>query len=755
MADVTVAVVDNQVVVQPFGADALVPIVALAAGYAEAAEGSATTAGEILTDVTEAGTDALTAIGTAQTTAVGAVTTAQGTAVTAVQTEGLIQTGNATAAASLALGYAGTAASYGAVPLELSNYLLARVEQVGINRPALVTTEVFEAWGDSTVGGVGTTTSPANYSWPAQLSAMITGGGSAVNNGVGGSTSAQTVTTVTAASGTVKGHHFIVSTGLNDLDTLVGNRRDWSSAGYTKGNYASIKALQTGGKQMGIVLSLRPDYSAPGQKGAADITHHYRDMIATYGGDAINATRYMQYVTDRVGPDYWNVRVRRGTPLSKQGQATNLIGVNNAPYLTNAGAFTDLANDDGQIGWNSSNLRWERKIGATGAGSWGITDRKHYSRWGYADVAAITRDWALAVTGVGAPFAPPQQFRCAFDIAARALVGTVAIRTSSSAFGSATKLEIVAGNDDFVFDIDPFGRIRRSLRGTLARKVYTLTIKLTGATGATSLGIVDIFVGRASTQTLPQKLLIPSPVSLYGMEGHTLSSAGKVISGAAWINVSNGSTAPYLLSFGVGAPGTLSKVFLRLTWDSSTSTNRVSLSIANAANANILTATSRAQQFGGVGIPQNTWGWLTWAADLATGTVVAYWNDSALSFTGTGAALTYTNETIPLADMSPGPFLNSRALDGADQTGSGPLLGGCGYLAIWDQYIDWSNSTIRRELFTDANTPFITNSTGTINGVASKMIAVQGEPIDMAWGGFNANQLVQINWDALTTMTSV
>jgi len=692
-------------------------------------------------DAAAAATDAVAAAGAAQ---VGLVNAA-----------GAIQTGLAAAEATRSETAAAQSIASTIIPLELSNHLLAQVAQVAITRPNLVTAETIEFWGDSTGQGVGTSTSPTNYSFPSQLGATITGGGGINNNSAGGTTSTQTLASATAASATVKGRHFVISTGLNDLDTLVGNRRDWSFSGFTKGNIAAIKALQTGGKQMAMILCLRPNYSLPGMKGGADNTHHNRDMIATYGADAINAARYMRFVSDRVGPDYWNVRTANGTPLSKQGQSTNLIGINNAPFLTNAGAFADLSADDGQIGWNSTSLRWERKIGASGAGSWAAVDGKHYSRWGYADIAQITGDWLRAVLGIGAPFAPPQEFRCAFDIAAGALVGQVAIRTAASAFGSAAKAEIVAGNDDFVFDIDPFGRIRRSRRGTLKRQIYTLVIRLTGSNGFASLGIVDIFVGRASTQLLPQKLLIPSPVSLCGMEGNALSNAGKVFSGAAWINVSNGSTTPFIYSWPKGAAGSNAIMHARLTWDSATLTNRLQLSAANDAGTNILLATSRSQNQGGQGIPQNTWGWLTWAANLATGTVIANWNDNPLSFTGTGATLTYTDTAIPLGNMSPGAFLNGRTLDGFDRTGSTPLIGGCGYGAIWDEFIDWSSAPIRRQLFNADGTPAITNTTGTIDGKASKMVWLQGEPVDLAWGGFNPNQLVQINRDALSTMSIV
>lgn len=742
----------------PLGAFLDDTVAAATADAVAARDAAVAAAGEVADKVTEveaAGDAAIAAVGVAGADRIGEVNAAGAVQVDAVNTAGAIQTGLAAAEATRSETAAAQSIASTIIPLELSNHLLAQVAQVAIVRANLATAEKFQIWADSTGAGVGTTTTPTNYSWPSQLGATITGGGSVVNNSVGGTTSMQGFASATAASAGVKANHFMVSFGLNDLDTLIGNRRDWSFSGFTKGNLAAIKALQTGGKQCAFLLALRPDYSTPGQKSAADITHHNRDMIATYGADAINASRFMRFKADRIGPDYWNARVRNGTPLSKQGQGTSLIGINNAPFLTNAGAFADLAADDGQIGWNSTNLRWERKIGASGAGSWGTVDNKHCSRWGYGDCGEIMGDWARAMLGIGAPFAPPQEFRCAFDIAAGALVGQVAIRTAASAFGSAAKAEIVAGNDDFVFDIDPFGRIRRSRRGTLKRQIYTLLIRLTGSNGFASLGIVDIFVGRASTQLLPQKLLIPSPVSLYGMEGNALSNAGKAFSGAAWINVSNGSTAPFIYSWQRGANGSSAVMHARLTWDSASGTNRLQLSAANDAGTNILLATSRSQNGGGQGIPQNTWGWLTWAASLATGTVIANWNDNPLSFTGTGAQLTYTDTPIPLGNMSPGPFLNARSLNGADSTGLTPLLGGCGYGAVWDELIDWSSAPIRRQLFNADGTPAITNTTGTIDGKASKMVWLQGEPVDLAWGGFNPNQLVQINRDALWTMSIV
>jgi len=709
-------------------------------------------------------TDAVNAAGATQTgnvnaagaTQTGNVNTAGATQLDAVNLAATTALATIIAQVALAVAASGSAVASTLVPLEEANYLLAKTEQNTINTtlPTWVQTENSNFWGDSTGGGVGTLTFPVNYSMAGQLAAIMGGGFTVVNNSVGGTTSAQMLASFTAASSTVKGQHQFVTTGLNDLDTAVGNRRDWASAGYTKGNITSFKALITGGKQLCIVLAMRPDYSAPGQKGGADFTYHYRDMIATFGADAINISRHSRFWVDRNGPDLWHARRYHGIGFSKQGQST-LVGVNNAPYLTNAGAFADASQPIDRIGWNSTNLVWQRKTAAAGVAGWNNIDTKHRSRWGYQDGRDCIRSWGLAMTGQGAPYAPPQQLRCAFDVAAGTLIGTIAIRTSASAFGAADRAEIVAGNDDFVFTATPQGGVYRSTMGAMKRQIYTLVIKYTGANGYSSLAIVDVYVGRASTQTLPQKLLIPSPVSLYGMEGHGASNAGKTFSFAMWLNCSNLASGPYVCSFGSGAAGSSAKLIVRFVWNAASSTGTLEVLIYDDGNTMIGRFASKTAQFGGQGIPQNTWGWLTFSVDLAAATVIGYWNDTALTYTGTTSIATFVNAAIPFGNMSPGPFLCSRAPYGGDLSGLGGFLGGCGYLAMWTDYIDWSNAATRHQLFNADGTAAITNTTGTIDAHPAWLVAVQGEPIDMLWGGFNAAQLVQLNPAALETMTIV
>lgn len=669
-------------------------------------------------------------------------------AATQAQTDGATQVALAKAAAIQSNNSALATAAYGAIPLEQSNYTMRLLAENMITRPAVVLSENGEAWGDSqnVVG------SPTGTSITAQFNAMATGGFAITDNSVGGTTSTQALAAFTAASATVKGHHQMLLTGTNDMDTLVGNRRDWAKSGFTKANVAAFKSLITGGKQLCIILPLRKDSALPGQQQGADYTYYARDMIATYGADAVDSSRTLRTKGETSGPDYYNVKTNDGAPLSFLGSSANVgFGINSAPFFIVAGAPADIAYDDGQYAWDSTNLRWYRKQGATGTGSWVIADVKHFSAYAKAVAASDLRDWWLAMTGQGAPFAPPQSFRCAFDLAAGGLVGTVAIRTATSAFGSVAKAEIIAGNEGGVFSVDPFGRVRRSNSGVMQRKVYLLFVRLTGSNGYKSLGIVEIFVGRASTQTLPQKILIPSPVSLYGMEGHGLSSAGKVISGAVWMNCSNLSTSPYLINWVVGANGSQAKMFLQLAVDANSGTGKFRYLLYSAANTVIANINSRSQFNGGVGIPGNTWGWLTWSIDLAAGTVIAYWNDTALSFTSPGVA-TFVNETIPLADMSP-LFLGARSIRGVDPTGAFSFKGGVGYGALWTSAIDWTDSARRRELFNVDGTAAITNSTGTINGVAADMVWFQGEPVDLAWGGLNPGQIVQCNQAALSTMS--
>ena len=470
-------------------------------------------------------------------------------------------------------------------------------------------------------------------------------------------------------------------------------------------------------------------------------------MIATYGADAINASAYLRAVSAQEGPDLYNVTNNRGCPLSKQGKSTNDIPVNNADFITAAGSPASLNYDPGQMAWDSTALIWRYKLGASGTGSWPQLDDKHRSRWGYADVTPLLQARTLAVLGQGAPFVPPQEFRCAADIAENAEVGQVAIRTSSSATGTADAMQIVFGNTDNVFAIASDGTITRTGKGTLQRQIYELVVKASNANGD-YYGIVDVYVGRASTQSLPQKSLIPSPISVCGMEGHGLSSAGKVFSGAAWINCSNVASSPYLLNWPKSETNGGSDARLYVNFPSLTAGGdaRVRIQIYNAANSSILLATSS----GGVsdGVTPDEWGWLTWNVDLSTGTVNIYWNDPALGVT----VSSYSNEMIPLEDMSP-LFLNARALSGADDQGVQPFLGGIGYGAVWDALIDWTDSAVRRELFDASFDPAITNSTGTIDGTAAGIVFWQGEPVDMLWGGLVDSQLVQMHWRGKDTVT--
>lgn len=627
----------------------------------------------------------------------------------------------ATTASALAQGYAAMANILAAPMRRDLDIVTYDREQSLITRPNLVLSANYHCYGDSTAFGVG---SPLSF--PAQLTAMVTSGGTIVNSGVGGTTSAQTLTTYGAASATVKGQNLFLFTGLNDLGVL--NDRQWATV-TTKANVTAIKALQTGGAKCAIFLPGPVDVAgAEGSRYAADAEYYAREMRAAFGADVIDYRRYM--ITKggtRNGPDLYQTRVLRQRPLTRFGSnAVSDVIQNNAPPLTNAGAPTGiLTYDDGRIVWDSVNRTWYRHHGANGAGSTLTADPKHPSQSGYGDIAELGRDWAHAVEGTGAPFTPPgYKFRAALDIAAGGLVGTLGMR------GTAIRAAIVAGNWDGVFTIDPSGNIYRSNTGALAPLIYTLYVKLTAANGFSRIEAVDIYIGRPSTQTTPVKMNIGATgFSMYGMEDHGVPDSD-VLSFAFWVKVDNLASAPYLASWTVGKTGSQAKMTIQIS-----AGGLLKMTANDAANQLVLNATSKAVAFGGTALVQGQWTWVCGAYDQTNGTIVGYFNDTPLSFSGTGSAYTHVAGTVPFSDMSP-LFLTTQEPRGLNRTGVGTLIGGFGFGAIWTDYHDWAVQARRRELFDATFNATIASTTATLNSHAAKMV-IQGYPADVMFGGDN------------------
>lgn len=606
--------------------------------------------------------------------------------------------------------------------------------------------------GDSTAAGVGST---PQYYISNILQSYISNGKTVTNGGIGGQRSEAMVATFNALPNSEKDKYQIVGTiGLNDFTTAPFTR-NWATSDYTLNNIIALKNATLNGKPTFVLNTIRQDINCVGMQYGADYKFLNRRSTELLGAYAINISRYFTNDGQVVGPDLYNTSIQDGRPLTmfgtQFGGVQYAINPNSAAFIQVAGAPVDLNYNQGQFAWSTTLLQWYIKIGATGTGSWQVADAKHVSWLGNIISASVLRTAIMAYEGTGPAYCPPQELYCQRNAAATTLIGRLPILTPSSNWGNTDSATIIDGNDDGVFTIDLYGNIYRSNLGALVSKVYNITVRL-GTNIGGSMYYLDskhkIYVGRASTEVVPQKCNINSPVSLYGLEGWNFPTTRK-FSGAFWGKFTNFDNSPYLTLMGPGSGFAGIQHFIRFGKDAINGKGRFSINVTNGG-ATVLNAISTTASAGAVGIDVDTWGWLTWSVDMTAGLVTAYWNDGAMTFTGK----TQVDSNIPFGNMSP-LFLNGRKLYGADRTGVQPVTGGIGMMALWADYIDWTSAPIRRQLFNVDLSPAINDYRCIIDGKTAAIVPWYGHLVDMQYGGLNSSQLVFPSYNARTSMVMV
>lgn len=620
-----------------------------------------------------------------------------------------------------------------------------------LSRPTLALAEFYNAFGDSTTNGVG---AGAGQSWPQAFRDIATGqtagfhGGTGGNNGtsiedignggVGGENSASITARITALDPTYATELARTSfycAGLNDYDSGVsGWSRNWPAQ--VKSNYATGAAALTGSKRMIALLAPADNDHADGNEWAADHRFHFFEMVDTYGELAFDLARYLRFVRQLDAPSGTadaDALAQGGIPYTFRGSDSSTDFANyDAASISGSGAPSDLNYDEGTIYWRTGNNSSYRKLGASGAGSWELVDTKHFSQWGYDRIARLAGDIAIAEEGDGPPVCPPARFRITADAANGAAVGTV------DQIGTATAFALRTYDDEAVTDfaISSSGAITKATASALTEGVTELVVVAQNANGVL-LSPVDIYVARPSTETAPELRPIASPyISVAGRAEHGMTD-GKQISGAFYFNTSAiGANQQLALLTKTGAPNQP----FSLQISSSGNTRILAYDAANTLVANLNIGTHKVT----AGSPF----WILFALDFATDTRCAYLTEDAQ----TVASITNGSD-IQMEEVTP-RFLNSAGVR-EYYNGANPFTGSIGFMALWDDYIDWTNATNRRALFDVSGNPATRTPFAAIDSVVPQF-ELWGGKGDWLWGSPDGSadaKLLSISHRARTLMS--
>lgn len=638
--------------------------------------------------------------------------------------------------------------------LGLSNAPLSAVSITPV-RNADTMTGFVNAFGDSTTFGVGSAT---GSDWPTQYRSIITSGptsdfdggtggnnGASIvklgNGGISGDNSTSVTGRITGLSPTFAsqlGRTSFYGAGLNDYNTVVsGWTRAWPAQ--VKTNYATAAAALTGGKKLYAFLAPAENNAVGGNRWGADHRFHALDMAATYAERAIDLARYMRFVRELEAPSGTadaNALAMGHIPYKYRGGTTPHASTDFADVdfvaISGAGVPADLNYSEGTIYWNTTTRQSYRKYGASGAGAWSLTDTKHFSKWGNTVIARYAADIAKADENNGPPVVPPTRVRVAANIANGATVCQLPV------IGTATRyaLRTYANGPVTEYSVSSTGLVTKATASNLTEGVTRLVVVASNAFGQL-VSPLDIFVGRATTVTAPVLRTIASPyIAISGRDAWGASDS-KVISGAAYFNISSlAATNQIALLTRTSAPTQPLNVAINTG-------GSVRITVSDSANTLVANITATG---GTVSTGVNYW--LTWAFDFATNTRCIYLNETAL----TVAAIT-NGSNIPWSDSTP-QFLAARSPAEYDD-GLSMLTGKCGFIMTTDSYIDWTNATNRRLLYATDGTPATRTPYAAIGGVTPKL-ELWGGVGDWLWGspdGSYGPGLLSVSHRATTLLT--
>jgi hypothetical protein len=643
-----------------------------------------------------------------------------------------------------------------------------------VSRPPSVTfTRAANYMGDST--GLGTGAPAGSEPWQ-QWRALIAAGPTAQpfhllggttlvtadkvgNGGVGGENSAQVLTRVQNVATNYPGELpriWRLGAGLNDyLPSVTPQTRQW--ANNVKANWGTAVALIPGTGDYFFGLAPQEQNSVGGMQWGADHVFHRRDMRATYGSRAIDVARSLRFIRQREGVLAGGADEKalsngaipysyRGTGVySPISAGTDYADGDRTPLIQSVAPSntTDLAYDDGTLWYhnNGSSPVMYRKTGANGAGGWAASDLKHFGRVGYGKIAQIDMDIASAMEGVGPPYAAPYEMRCPIDAAPGATIGTVSIIGTPSVAG----LYDYSGNLSTLFTISTTGVITRTATGTLTDGVTELVLALTrniGGTDRTLHSPVDIYITRASG-SVPAIRTIASPgVNINSRANHGLVNT-TAFSLAMYLRVDTLASGPTLMienrNSNLASSPTSPPTPINITLTAGGQPRVTVTDTTNTVIANSLIAS-------GASFTAGTAAWMFLAIDFAGNVRLIYNNDTA----GTLGAV--TSGIVPMSDglfnflMGAGP---NQYYDGVS-----PLVGGIGYIGLWDGFVDWSVAANRRMLLKADGTPEARTPYAAIGGLAPKLeiFGSKGNFLDGTPDGSNGPQTLSISHRARTLM---
>lgn len=408
------------------------------------------------------------------------------------------------------------------------------------NEPTTITLVRGQAFaGDSVLAGVGTSTSPTDYSLVGQFASMVTNPSLVLDLALSGRGYTPTSDTsdipeqVAGAGATpLNTYDFAHGTALNDYNTGVvtlAEQRVWpvnSLAGMV-----TLDGHLTGdADQHNMFFSgFAEGSSGPGMQWYADWEYLQDQVEAVYGADVFNLRRWLisQTTTDATDLDRINVETWWDYALSFHGAGSTVLPapVAQTAWLT----FSDATNTAGKVNDNfptgsydqgavAQNLHASFILGQntyinTESG-WVEMDFKHPNRLGAYHGAVAQRRRKAALQGDGAPFASPFRLFLKQDAAAGTEAGTIYYLGAAAP----DTIGLFDENEDLVTTLVltdngvTNGRgsitVTRSSEGTLTEGEMRLKVQTKkGSWVLHTEG--DFRIGQASTQTTPRNCLIP------------------------------------------------------------------------------------------------------------------------------------------------------------------------------------------------------------------------------------------------------
>lgn len=557
--------------------------------------------------------------------------------------------------------------------------------------------------------------------------------------------------------------------GINDSNSTVvplPATQFWA-ANALNGVNAGIYPVLTGGASQLYTLywMTGEETNGPGMKHYSDWTWAKRQQRAARGADLFDFQRYLQSFCD-TNPatlDYINVQTFHGLPLTFRGVNGGVTTFPSTPQTvlnTCVAATNDVAgvqavapaagfaigsyiqNNNTAVGGNNLFRR-------DSAGVWNVVNEKHPSLYLNQQWAQCQVDILAAKDNQGATFGTPAELYFPQDAAAGTIVGTIyyygpspdAIYLFDAAHVAVSEYTLTdngsANNRGSI-------TVRRSATGIVAEGFEALDLQLE-CNGLYQHSIVDVYVGRPSTQTTPQKWTLPnsagvmtpaSHCSIYGRQANPVTD-GALYSFAFWFNTSDLSQVPVLYS---GNPdnGSSSTINIGVI-----NTGRLRVTARNGAGTLCVNRTAvLASAF-----PANTWIWLVIDIDNtgATDVTTAYYN---IAGTPGDIPITFNAGILAGPTTLEGSKWTQRFLSNKDacityqgfaDPGRNQFRGGIGNLIIANGLMGVANPAVRALLWDPATGNPTPRVPYTAIGAATVRVDVQGGIGDLAYGGFDPN----------------